>query len=42
MKNQFAYSDSALNVDEKWSKNNNDLMRPCGVVAPQSPKKVLT
>ena len=35
-------SDSALNVDQKHSKNHDDLIRPYRVIAPQSSQKVLT
>ena len=41
IKNQLKHSDSALNVDEKWSKNHCDLMRPDRVIALQSPRKEL-
>ena len=42
IKNQFAHSDRASNVDEKWSKNHGDLMYPGRVNAPQSSEKILT
>ena len=37
--NQFTHSISALNVDEKWSKNHGDLMHPGKVIALLSSEK---
>ena len=39
IKSQLTHSDNASNVDEKWSKNHHDLMRPYRVGVPQSSKK---
>ena len=41
IKKQFRQSDSASNVDKKWSNNYDDLMRPYRVKAPQGSKKLL-
>ena len=39
IKNQFTQPESALSVDdEKWSKNHDDLIRPCRIIAPQISK----
>ena len=35
VKNRFIHSNSASNVDEKWSKNHDALMRPYKVIAPK-------
>ena len=39
IKNQLILFNSALNVDKKWSKNHDDMMRPCRIIVPQSSKK---
>ena len=41
VKNQFTHSDSSSIADEKWSKNDDDLMHPDRVIASQSSNKVL-
>ena len=41
IKNQVTQSYSVSNVDEKWSKNHNDLMRSDRIIPPQSWIKVL-
>ena len=42
IKGQFTQFSSPSNDDEKWSKNNDDLMHPDRVIATQISKKVLT
>ena len=39
IRNQSAHSYGASNIDEKWSKNHDDLMCPYRVIPPQSSKK---
>ena len=41
IKNQFTHSDSSSSAEEKWSKNDDELMHPNRVIAPQSSNKVL-
>ena len=42
VKNRFTHSYRASNVDEKWSKNQDDLMPPQSAIAPQSSETVST
>ena len=42
IKNQLTQTDSALNADQKLSKNHDDLMLPDRVIGTQSSKKVDT
>ena len=38
IENQLTNSNSASNVNEKWSRSHYDLMRPDRVIAPQIPQ----